>query len=370
MKGIEEENFHNKKALFFIVFNFIGRAFTQIYNTIGKLSECEQNRAQDLNTINYTLMSTCGACLGICFIIIIVFVSILSKRLNDFWNFFGKKIHTNYQKLYEKLDKRVSQCNFDIKLDNDFQAKAFITKNTKNEDFLRYLKVFSLVFIFGVLSYFIGMNMLFKNLQEKLVYKPMFLNAVIKRRIEVTELAFFTLENELQNTNNSLFHNYPNFTDMKIPNEEWKHISAVISSTKYIYANPLFKKILSPELYNYVYRKIPDVSTFLSIGTNRGIHFLIHESRYIVFNNLYDDYLTLSKFINSTIEYTDKLSFTSNMANDDSKWIIDQDIEKLKMYTAIVSCICAVLYFFVCRPFLNKEIFMIEMAEEMAKIVS
>ncbi|OMJ95621.1 hypothetical protein SteCoe_862 [Stentor coeruleus] len=353
-----EQNYD--KNFFFIIFNCLGSSFEQANNAIKGLEDCEYNRVEELTiTKNYLLIAGVGIT-GIALLFIIVYLLSIDKHLNSLWQYLRKRVKNGHCEVKNMISDRL--CNyhsvFDVHNKEDDEVKEWTEISYKHS--LHYLMRFSLIFVLGAVLYIVSAVVFFEHIHVNLINRPKLISILIQRRIQLTELCIYSLETELATREDSLIDMFPNFDSFIPTSLTITNIVDNIILTRKILIKDEIKSLMSTDLYSYIFEYLPDTPHFLVFGTFRGLAFLIQESYFISFNNAKDTQETLENFFEQVIEFNKITEMTSSLANDNSKKIIEEQLNNLIYFISASCLILIAVYFAYFYPYLCSEIHVVK----------
>jgi hypothetical protein len=249
-------------------------------------------------------------------------------------------------------------CNyhseFDVHNKEDDEVREQFELNYKHSFY--YLARFSVIFGLGAVFYIVSALVFFEHIHVNLLNRPILVSTLIQRRIQLTELCIYSLENELSNTENSLLNKFPIFDSfIPISYAVSNVVNNVILTRKKLTANDI-KKLMSSDLYGYLFEYVPDASYFLNFGTFRSLAFLLQESYFITFNNVQDSQETLIIFFQQANEFNKVTEITTDLASNSSKKIIEEQLNNLIYFISASCLLLVIIYWGYIYPYLCSEI--------------
>lgn len=345
-----------KKNFFFIIFNCLGSSFEQANNAKKELAKCEYDRVENLTlTKNYLLIAGVGIA-SCALLFIAVYLVSIDKHLNSLWQYLRKRVKNGYCEVKNSISDRL--CNyhsvFDVHNKEDDEIKDHNEMNYRHS--FHYLARFSVIFGLGAVFYIVSAVVFFEHIHVNLINRPILISTLIQRKIQLTELCIYSLETELSSTENSLLSMFPNF-DSFIPTSSaiTNVVDNVILTRKILTTNDI-KKLMSSDLYSYIFEHIPDASFFLNLGTFRGLAFLLQESYFISFNNVKDSQETLIIFFQRVNEFNKVTEMTTSLASSNSKNMIEDQLNNLIYFISASCLVLIIIYWAYIYPHLCSEI--------------
>ena len=301
-------------------------------------------------------MVVAGIILGLILLFIAFYVLSVDKTLNIIWEFLRKRIYFNYINTKQALIERLSQFHHKSELEIEFDTseyKASIPFHFWHS--LRYLLKLSLIFISVSIFFALASSYFFENIYDYMYYKPRFIYTIIQRRVALTEMLFFTYENELQDTNKSLTTMFPQFGLFTDPVQLYTNAVNSLILTKNIMRDPNTMKLMSTALMNDIFWSLANSSDFQTLGTQAAMNFLELESHFIIFNDETDSPDVIAKYAEETIAQSDVLATLYVVAENDAQNKINAE---LQAFIDFIICFCIFLismYVFYYRTYFNAE---------------
>ena len=275
--------------VFFITFNGLGQMLSIVKNAIIGFTECEVSTVIDLGSVRVYLMIVAGSVLGLIILFVTFYAISIDKTLNALWEFLRKRIHYNYINTKHALLERLSECHHKSDLDTEYDLNQHKTTTPIHfRHYIRYLGKLSVILICIAVFFSLTSSYFFENIYNHMYYKPRFIYTIIERRIALTEMLFFTYENEIQDTDKSLNAMFPQFNLFTDPAGCYMDAFNSLNLTKSVLRDPNTIMLLSPAVEKQIFWSYPNSSAFESIGMYSGSAFLMLESHFIVFNEEVD----------------------------------------------------------------------------------
>ncbi|OMJ90888.1 hypothetical protein SteCoe_6650 [Stentor coeruleus] len=368
---IEKNDNSYDDNLFFIIFNSLGSSFQQTNLALKNLVTCELNRVDKLSTIKNYLLIIAIVILAASALFMVFYLLSIDKFLNILWEYVRKRVHSGYFEVKHLVLERLTQYHNEIE-NTENESEHVDYKSKKELKFwhsFMYISRFSLLFFFGGLFFGVSILVFYENIHGYLIYRPTLVYTLMRRRIEMTEICIYTLEYELGNSTLSIKSRFPMFNDLKEPKQAAENALDSIVTTRKVLREKGIIKLMSPELFTKIYERISGVSTFISLGTFRGLAFLVQEARYIVFNNMSDSLETLKIFFSHVLEYNSLSVTVSLSANSDSKEIIEKQLSKLIYFNGFCCFFLCMIYLLYFYPFLCGEIDLVHKITKILMII-
>ncbi|OMJ87338.1 hypothetical protein SteCoe_10933 [Stentor coeruleus] len=185
----------------------------------------------------------------------------------------------------------------------------------------------------------------------------------------MTEMTFFTLENEIVNTSISIKNLFPNFISLKTEKEIVHDIYDSIIDTRKVFRNDKIINLMSNQLKTYIYESISNSSSFMKFGTYRALTYLVQEALFILDNNISDHTQELDDFCSDVINYNDMVKITSAMADRDSKEFINSKLDGLIYFISTCCLFFLILYAVYYYPLLRSKIMLLKRMTKLFVII-
>lgn len=368
---IEKNDNNYDVHLFFIIFNSLGSSFQQTNLALKNLVTCELDRVGELSTTKNYLLIAAIVILAASALFMVFYLLSIDKCLNVLWEYVRKRVHSGYFEVKHLVTERLIQYHNEIEsVENETEHIDY--KNKKELKFWHsflYISRFSMLFLFGVLFFGVSVFVFYDNIHGYLIYRPTLVYTLMQRRIEMTEICIYTLEYELGNSTLSVSYRFPMFNSLKEPKQAAEDAMDSIITTRKVLRENGITKLMSSELSTKIYERIYGASTFISLGTFRGLGFLVQEAHYIVFNNLSDSLETLKNFFSQVLEYNTISESVSLTANNDSKEIIANQLNKLIYFNGFCCFFLCMIYLLYFYPFLSGEIDLVRKITKILMII-
>ncbi|OMJ68132.1 hypothetical protein SteCoe_34507 [Stentor coeruleus] len=370
MKILRNETDYDKE-LFFLVVNCMGASFRKTVKALDELNMCELLRVEKLGVMRTYLFLAAVGILGCAYGFLTLYFLTIDKHLNTIWEYLRLRVHKSYFDIKQNIKERLINYHnmpeiFDNELDSNLYKNSVPLKYWHS---LRFLLRFSILFIFAAIFYIIIAFVFYESIRINLYYRPILISTIVKRKVDMTEITFFTLENEITNTSISLKNLFPNFISLKTEKEISHDIYNFIIDTRKVFRNDNIYNLMSNQLKIYIYESISNSSSFIKLGTFRALAYLVQEAIFIVDNNIDDHIQELEDFCTDVIEYNDVVKITSAMADRDSKDFINSKLHGLIYFTSTCCLFFLVLYAVYYYPLLRSKIILLKRLTKLFVII-
>ena len=357
--------------LFFLIENNMGIYLQEGNKFFEELTNCEVRRVNELDTIKNYLLIAGILTLGFTFLLLSLYLFTIDKSLNKIWDHLRQRIHYIFFDIKQAISDRLASFHYDL---NSFENENDLSvyKTTKKLEFkhsLRYLIRFSFLFLFASLFIIISTLVFYDKIQGYLLYRPVFISAIVGRKIETTDLCFFTLENACLFTNFTIKALFADYDRVGNVTTGYESISSHIDTTKSLYQDLNIKRLMSSTLIKLIFESVPNATAFLSFGTFEALSYIQQESYNLVFNDIKNSAKDLQEFFSDVTELNLMVETTYDMANNDSKLIIENQLNFL-IYFSVACCVFLIVVHlvFYC-PFLITEMKTLNEITEFLKFI-
>lgn len=349
----------------------MGASFRQTEMALDVLKMCELQRIENLGVMRTYLLLAAVGILGCAYGFLTLYFLTIDKHLNTIWEYLRLRVHKSYFDIKQNIKERlINYHNMPEISDNELDSNLY--KNSVPLNYwhsLRFLLRFSILFIFAAIFYIIIAFVFYENIRSNLYYRPILISTIVKRKVDMTEMTFFTLENEITNTPISLQNLFPNFISLRTEKEVSHDIYDSIINTRKVFRSDDIFNLMSNQLKTYIYESISNSSSFMKFGTFRALAYLVQEAIFILDNNIDDHTQELENFCKDAIHYDDMVKITSAMADRDSKEFINSKLDRLIYFISTCCLFFLVLYAVYYYPLLRSKIILLKRMTKLFVII-
>jgi hypothetical protein len=345
-------------SYFFVVTNCLGMTLQILKQAINDLVECEQGRVQNLALLENYLLLGGTVILGICYLLILLLLLTIDKPLNTLWEYVQIKAILNYGEVKQTLIERLVSYHQESET-AETETQLVNLKSRQPIYFrhsLRYILRFSVLFAIGAIFYTVTIYVFFDEIQKYLLYRPLLSSLLLIRRIQISELMFYTLENEMQITVAGLSNEFPLFSGFNTPPNMVNELISEMGKSRALLTSPGCERLMSSSVWESIFQQLNGYQNFMQLGSYAGTTFLIQQSYVIVFNGAVDSVRSIFNYFSNVTEFITFSVVISDKINQDSSDIIILQLNKLIYFTAFSCLLLVVMYFTYFYPFLNSEI--------------
>ena len=357
--------------LFFIIFNSMGEPYIKVLNAYNDIKYCELGKLNDLNRLEIDLFLIEIAVLFCGFFSLAIYLFIIDKYLNLIWEILRTRIKNWFFQLKKNIEDRISQIheNNDY-IKNDVNTNALKNKKALNyRHSLRTIVRFSIIFIIALCFTFIQYFIFEEELQISLKYHSILISSVMNRKMLVSRLEFFVLENELENSKSSLSASFLFYNGLESPQNSINDIyNQIIRNVKGM-ENPAIKSLLSIPTQHYIYTSFPSNYTFLATGSLHALLYYLYESLYFSSNNNEDSFVDHYQYFVEANAFSNALITTSTMLKTDIINLINSKLNSLYFVSAGFGAIFLIIYFCCYYPMLSFDIIFLKKLTDLILII-
>ena len=346
------ENIESKEELFYIVYVGMGQPFWNIKEAIDGMKQCDMDRVIYLDQIKNWLMIVAISISAVLSGILSTYMIRADRVLNHLWNTFRNRTTSSYPEFKRLVYDRLLYYHDYTNHEDEF-VKGI--KYLKFWHSLRYFKRFLIAFLLTAIIYVVSSYVFYDKIHNSLYHRPQFINYMIIKRILITQYSFMSCEMKVFKTPLSLKAFFPEFDLQKYPYEEFFQIEEEYRSAKSMIRNPEIIDLMSNSLRTDIFENLSNVSSFLRLGTYSGYNYLYQESLNLLNEDL-SQALLVNIYLNQVIEICSVLESLSSKCNEDSKLVIETQLNEYIFFVSSFNLALVFLFVFYYNPYINKEI--------------
>ena len=226
-----------------------------------------------------------------------------------------------------------------------------------------------MIFLVAGLVFIIDGYEFANKINDFLYQRPLLLKGVYQRKMQMTLFCFYALDYNLQSTNYSLQHIYPEFYGLSDSKDSIARISSAITISRRLVKEPQSMAIMTDQVQQEMFNHLDGVSTFLTTGIFFACGFLVQECNFVAFGNGAVDLISMNQFFQEVIEFNNQSSMVYKNIDIQSSWIIEAKLDGF-IYFAAFSCLLLLfMYAIYFYPFILKEIRIINDAAKLLSIL-
>ncbi|CAG9317095.1 unnamed protein product [Blepharisma stoltei] len=349
-----DEGFDQLPYAKFLYINGLGEIFHDANTIMNGLASCEIERVKATGTnINVLLVS--GFCtLGILILVIISCIMLVSKKLDEFWNYI---LNSGQWAMFRlkclAMDRLATTHGADCKADTnpESQRNVYHTRKVKGTLYLQYIWRIMLFFVVAASYYLLIFNYLYPTLDQMMITRPSLLNNFIIRRALYLRLSLFSRDRVVNYTYYVIpeFYNYrQSFAEENLIINHIKALTKDLQTKKY-------QELLSDELKEKMYEKNNLAYKILDYGSTAALQSMIGDIVDIGYvrgeTNAY-----FLRFIDKMKAVNNEIRDEFILADRDSINIINRQLDTIVDITIIYALGLCALFFFYYFPYLNLQI--------------
>lgn len=342
-----------KPELFFIINNAIGQTFQTAKKAMNEMKNCNIDRVLTLNNTRINLMIvaiTISALLGT---VLTFYLICNDKVLNELWTRMRFKARNSFYDYRRMICERISLIHDQSPSNEDIPTKS-------NEKFAirhswQYFLRFFLIFLLTTMVYVISSFAFYSKIHSILYYQPIFLTVAIERRIMLNDFSFLVCEEKVFYTDWSLSALFPEFSIQDFPEREFPQKYSDFLALRNLLQSSEISNLMTENLRGQIFESLQNVSTFLSLGTNTAINFILQESFYLLNPNQLQ-IMEVTKYLVQIKELCDKLKGISAQIFSDSKVLLKDQVSYFTLFVITFNILIFFTFLVFYRPYINKEI--------------
>ncbi|CAG9317125.1 unnamed protein product [Blepharisma stoltei] len=355
------------RHLQFLLANGMGFSFDYANITMKEIENCEINRIKTTGEKIDALLMFGFVALGALMLIIFCFVFIVSKKHDEFWNFLIEKAQPSLVQLKgSSIDRLLNVHGVDYQSEINWEMRiGGRRKKIKSNLYKRYIWRVLIFFAIVTSYYLLIFWYLYPNTERNMVNRPKLLSNFNIRRSLLSRLTVFARETALPYWKYRLPYSYPHENSFNLLLETWDELSM---KTKEIRGND-FLRLMSDELKERIFEKLDSTLDQLHFGVRSAVLSIKND----IYNILYWTNFAPSvmiPFLGKVAEIEDEIGLQFDLADRDSKNVINSQLNEI-IYTTIIYSLGVVLFFFLYYfLYLNKQIKQLESFGTLPTILS
>ena len=191
----------------------------------------------------------------------------------------------------------------------------------------------------------------------------------MERKILLTRLGFFVLENDISESNTSLASTFQFYIGIGNLDDTINDLYNEIVLNLQEAESPSINALMSPTLKDYIYKSYPSNISFLSTGTLSGVTYILHESLYFAFNNVEDSFSSFNQYFTELTALYEALDATSSMDSANISELINTQLNNLYYFTGGFGMLFLLIYFCYYYPMLSFDIKFLEKLSDLILII-
>ncbi|CAG9317121.1 unnamed protein product [Blepharisma stoltei] len=350
----------------FIMANGLGYTFNYVNRTMSEIVNCEVDRVKETGEKIGALLMFGFCTVGVLVFIVGGFIFLVSKKHDEFWNFVLEKAQSSLVQLKaSSIDRLLMVHGLDFQSETNAQLKNSrkkIQSNLYKSYIWRVAIFFTIVASYYLLIYFY----LYPSCEKNMINRPKFLSNFNIRRSLLSRLTVWAREINVPYLIKLLPYPYlfPNPSSLLLStlDELNKKSKEIVESD--------FVALMSEELRERVFEKGNSTINRLYSGTQPAVTIIKDDIYNILSWNIQYYLAEIVSLLNKVAEIENEIGNEFELADRDSKNIINWQLNAIILTTAIYSFAVVLLYFFYYLPYLKKQIKQLEMYEILPTILT
>ncbi|CAG9317094.1 unnamed protein product [Blepharisma stoltei] len=336
----------------FIIANGLGIGYKSLINNLHEFESCEADAIEKISwKINFLLLLGV-AISSILFGIIVWLFAIVSRNYDKFWNFLLNNAQFALLSLKTAAIERLIAL-YDNNIAYEETDHGHYKTNRKINSKLQIKYTLRLTIFFSItLTYLLLVQLyLYPKCENSLKIRPKMLNNFEARRSLLSRFSIFARELYYP----YLIHNFDDSFDFSNIKSLMDRTAKLIEEKSIELLRNDFQNLMSQELINSIFEQSNQTVSFLNFGSYSGIDITKFDLLDAAFNSSKNSegmqiLLSLTKEVEN--EIWDELQ----MAENDSKNIINSEIDIIVYTTIAYSLILSGVFCFYYFPYMNQEI--------------
>ena len=352
-----------------VISNAYGSPADKILKIIDELTECESNRVKVIDSQKISVTLAGFSVIFLCFLLIFVVLRISDRYLNDLWNLLRIRSFSQVDRMKILFKDKLKKHSNKLLIDEEIFSPTSNTKKFKFRHSNKLLSKLSLLFTISVVFLLMSTLYFYDDVRFALSYRPLILSSVSRRRFLLSSLTFIVIESYADVKNCSLTSSYHDFSDIKNYNASLIPTTIDLKMTgKYVY-KPAAHSLMSKALFDEIFYRYPNSSTFLYAGSFRSVAYMIRESLYLVSNNKMINFSDISDFIQKMKQFNDVVHAICGTADIDSKNIIERKLSYMLIFVTCCSCMLIFMFAIFYYPAITLEVVILKKLVKLLQII-
>ncbi|CAG9325535.1 SPG7_5 [Blepharisma stoltei] len=353
----------------FIMINSLGYSYAAIGNTFNSLVTCEVDRVDTIG-VKISIFSYIGiAIVGLFNIALIYYVLLINKTYDNFWNFVRKLSSLSYVDLRAACIDRLSTIHgIDYDLLDDaihFRSLGHENKILKSKIYKKYLYNLLIFFIIGCWYFLFTKYYLYDNCRKSMINRPYLLQNFAYKRVALSRLSLFSIDTFVRQYANWFPISY-DFGNSWYENHE---ASLVLDEENIKSRISIFKELMSEGLKKRIFKGVDSDNQILSFGTLTASNVFYFDSVDIAAVTGQKSIEDVEEFIRGIYQLQTEMGVNFDMANHDSKNLIDLQLSYIVNTAIGFSITLLMLFFAYYYPLLRHEKIALEKLQVMTALI-
>ncbi|CAG9317058.1 unnamed protein product [Blepharisma stoltei] len=340
----------------FLVINGLGFAYDYTNFTMQGIEDCEIDRVKRNGSIINALLIVGFVALAVLVVIIIGFIILVSKKHDQFWNFVLNNAQYSLSRLKLSCIERLMIIHsIDYNIDTSIrtrQNRLDEARHVKASLYLNYTWRLMIFFAIATSYYFLISLYLYPQCERLMINRPKLLSNFNSRRSLISRMNIFA--RDLYQPYFIL--NFPEYYDFSN-----SHVMLALTSSSLLRHNievrqQGFKDLMSQSLIKKLYESYNSTLDLLKYGTEASINTVIFDIEDVSEQTSLWPSDLMAYFLAKISEVQTELGIEFQIADEDSKNIIDSHLNIIIDTTIIYSAALCLLYFCYYLPYLNNQI--------------
>ncbi|CAG9320304.1 unnamed protein product [Blepharisma stoltei] len=337
----------------FLMINGLGFTWNYFNRTMAGVADCELHRVKttgsNIRAFLYVGLSTSGAL----YLILIGFIMLVSRKHDEFWTFILNNAAPSLAKLkITCIDRLITAHGVDYASETKIDVQKHIKKTIKTTIYISYIWRVTMFLTIGISYYLLLQLYLYPKCETMMINRPKFINTFNLKRSLLSRLLIFSRDAYSPYFIN-IFNETYDFPSSKIMIERTsKAVNDQVQELK----KQDFIDLLSDELKTKIFEHEKNSTVdFTAYGIEDGVMVLVGDLVSFSHNNLSDPSV-LQQLIDYSVVIQRQVGEEFDLADRDSKKLIEDQLEIIIDVMAVYSSAMCVLFLFYYLPYLNRQI--------------
>ncbi|CAG9325445.1 unnamed protein product [Blepharisma stoltei] len=338
----------------FLFINSLGFTYHYTYYSLDGLISCEHDRITNEGVIVTGLIFFGLGFLTLCILILSYFAFATSKKSDIFWNAIKKSSHLAYHALMGACIDRLTTVHGITYLSEENNVNNF-KKNDSGEvisrTYWRYIWRLIILLIFSSIFYLITGFWLYGDCQTYMLHRSELLVNFIKRRVELSRMSLFGREL----SDPLMSHRFPESYSFDDSNEEFSRANKTFWDGLEQLKEYSLKELMSNELKVRIFENIDTDNELLQYGTYLASQIVACDVNSITQSYRFGSFDVKNEINQNVLDVNDEVGTDWQMANNDSKDKIYNQLYIIIYFTLSYSIASFFLFIAFYMPFLSEE---------------
>lgn len=327
----------------------------ELYDAHNDFAECEIKKVQEVNYFVYFLFLGGLLLIALVTILLLFFICWIENSINYLWKALHRKLKHNFSNINSQIQHRITTFHDEHNLTEFEPIKSQAHHFNELKHSIYYIYKLLPFLALPLILYLITILIFHKNLQEYLLYRIEFNDAMLDRKIMLIKLAYFTIETVATKANYSVIQDFEGFNLFSPPLILATNTNNELSETRKLFFYSDFKKILTKDAWEIVYGKNDENNNFLRYGILSGFMHITLEANELMYGKEENAKESVARFIKDLKVFHKMFNDTADLIDSNSNSIIYRELYKLLVFSITSIIVLTLLTVFHYYPYFTKE---------------